>query len=74
MAYHFGNLTAGTIQKKDKEALTYLFKKADKKMKIMSVVETERDIAFKNLRKLTVELQTKRLRYNSKSACKYFTI
>ena len=74
----FGNLTLNN--KKDElvpicdTKLNYIFKNSKKTLEHMTVIEAEREIAFQNLRKLTTELQTKRLRYNAKSACKYFTL
>ena len=54
--------------------LNYLFKNSNKTLEAMTVVDAERRIALENLRKLTDELQTKRLRYNAKAFCKYFTL
>lgn len=62
------------ILKKDTMELNYLFKNSNKTLEAMTVVDAERRIALENLRKLTDELQTKRLRYNAKAFCKYFTL
>ena len=62
------------ILNKDSMELNYLFKNSNKTLEAMTVVDAERRIALENLRKLTNELQTKRLRYNAKAFCKYFTL
>ncbi len=62
------------ILNKDTMELNYLFKNSNKTLEAMTVVDAERRIALENLRKLTDELQTKRLRYNAKAFCKYFTL
>lgn len=54
--------------------IDYLFKNSMGDMGKLSVVQAERQIALENLRNLTKELQTKRLRYKSKSYCKYFSL
>ena len=62
------------ILNKDTMELNYLFKNSNKTLEAMTVVDAERRISLENLRKLTDELQTKRLRYNAKAFCKYFTL
>ena len=62
------------ILNKDSMEINYLFKNSNKTIEAMTVVDAERRIALENLRKLTDELQTKRLRYNAKAFCKYFTL
>ena len=82
MAKSFCNLTKKNkknynikrILDKDSMEINYLFENSKKTLEEMTVIEAERKIALENLRKLTSELQTKRLRYNSKSFCKYFTL
>ncbi len=82
MAKSFCNLTTKNkknynikrILDKDSMEINYLFENSKKTLEEMTVIEAERKIALENLRKLTSELQTKRLRYNSKSFCKYFTL
>lgn len=82
MAKSFCNLTTKNkkdynikrILNKDSMEINYLFENSKKTLEEMTVIEAERRIALENLRKLTSELQTKRLRYNSKSFCKYFTL
>ncbi len=82
MAKSFCNLTTKNkknynikrILDKDSMEINYLFENSQKTLEEMTVIEAERRIALENLRKLTSELQTKRLRYNSKSFCKYFTL
>ena len=54
--------------------LDYLFRTSGRRFKEISNIETERELALKNLRELTSQLQTKRLRFNAKSACDYFTL
>ena len=82
MTESFCNLTSKNREKKDIKRilnrdsfeLNYLFQNSQKTLETMTVIEAERQIALENLRKLTEELQTKRLRYNAKSFCKYFTL
>ncbi len=62
------------ILDKDSMEINYLFQNSNKTLETMTVIDAERRIALENLRKLTDELQTKRLRYNAKSFCKYFTL
>jgi hypothetical protein len=62
------------ILNKDKKELDYLFKNSYENLEKLTVIEAERQLALENLRKLTIELQTKSLRYKTKSACKYFTL
>ena len=57
----------------DKE-LDVLFQNHLHKLEKLTVIDAERKIALENLRKLTIQLQTKRLRRNSKASCKYFTL
>ena len=59
---------------KDSMEINYLFQNSNKILETMTVIDAERRIALENLRKLTEELQTNRLRYNAKSFCKYFTL
>ena len=73
----FGNLTLSVLSKdmtKGEYYLDYLFKNSNKMLSKMTVIESERQIAYENLKKLTSQLQTKRLRYNAKAACDYFTL
>lgn len=82
MSVVFGNLTRKNKQfydikkilDKDSMEIDYLFKNSQNSLERLTVIEAERRIALENLRKLTSELQTKRLRYNAKSSCKYFTL
>lgn len=62
------------ILKKDSQSIEYLFQNHHKNLAKFEVIEIERKIALDNLRKLTTELQTNRLRYKAKSYCKYFTL
>lgn len=78
----FGTLTKDTKKKydikkilnKDTMELNYLFKNSNKTLQKLTIIDAERQIAMENLRNLTTELQTKRLRYNARAACKYFTL
>ena len=78
----FGKLTAKNkerynirqILSKDNTHLDYLFQNSLDSLAKLTVIQAERQIALENLRSLTSQLQTKRLRYNAKSACKYFTL
>lgn len=75
----FGKLTEKQnniirVLNKDTMQIDYLFKNSQSGLEKMSVIHAERQIALENLRKLTNELQTKRLRYKTKSSCKYFTL
>ena len=54
--------------------IDYLFKNHIGDLEKLSVIQAERQIALENLRNLTKELQTKRLRYKAKSYCKYFSL
>lgn len=82
MTKGFCNLTVKNKRKydikrildKDSMEINYLFQNSNKTLETMTVIDAERRIALENLRKLTDELQTKRLRYNAKSFCKYFTL
>ena len=76
MTKTFGNLTLKQLNRVEQKEtpINYIFKNASKRLAKIDVVTQERQIAFDNLMKLTTELQTKRLRYNAKSACKYFTL
>jgi len=83
MAMPFGTLTKSNkeekydirkILNKDTMQLDYLFKNSLDNLEKLTVIQAERQIALENLRNLTTQLQTKRLRYNAKSACKYFTL
>ena len=71
----FGNLTKikRTINKETMH-IDYLFQDSNGKLEQLSVIQAERQIALENLRNLTKELQTKRLRYKAKSSCKYFSL
>ena len=53
--------------------IDYLFKNARNSLEKMTVIEAERQIALENLRKLTQELQDKRLEYNNKAKLNYFS-
>lgn len=82
MTKSFCNLTVKNKRKydikrtldKDSMEINYLFQNSNKILETMTVIDAERRIALENLRKLTEELQTNRLRYNAKSFCKYFTL
>lgn len=79
MKHAFGQLTENknniiSVVNKDTMQIDYLFKNSQSELEKMSVIYAERQIALENLRKLTSELQTKRLRYKAKSSCKYFTL
>lgn len=77
MIKSFGSLTLSVLDETpvyNKKPLDFLFQNYDSKLVDLTVIEAEYKIAFENLKKLTTELQTKRLRYNAKSACKYFTL
>ena len=54
--------------------LDKLFQNHLKKLESLTVIEAEREAALNNLRTLTTQLQTKRLRDKVKSNCRYFTI
>ena len=56
------------------ECLEFLFKNSQMGLGKLAVAASECQMALENLERLTVQLQTKRLRYNAKSACKYFTL
>lgn len=77
---NFGNLInqkkydVRKILNQDTMHLDYLFKNSNGSFEELSVIQAERMIALENLRKLTNELQTKRLRYKARSSCKYFTL
>ena len=58
----------------DSIEIEYLFKNAKNSLEYLSVIEAERQIALENLRALTSELQTKRLRYKVRTYNKYFTL
>ena len=79
---NFGKLTlkqkklndiTSILASEDKE-LDILFQNHLHKLEKLTVIDAERKIALENLRKLTIQLQTKRLRRNSKASCKYFTL
>ena len=74
----FGKLTTkGTLKSyvnSNDLHLDYLFDNFRGGLEKLSVVQAERQIALENLRNLTKELQTKRLRYKAKSSCKYFSL
>lgn len=76
----FGKLTENKkydikrILNKDTMNIDYLFENVQGGLEKLTVIQAERQIALENLRKLTNELQTKRLRYKAKSSCKYFTL
>ena len=73
----FGHLTSNNIKSyvnSNTLQLDYLFKNSTSDLEKLSVVQAERQIALENLRNLTKELQTKRLRYKAKSFCKYFSL
>lgn len=82
MSMLFGKLTQKNKQyydikkilNKDSMEIDYLFQNSRNSLEHLDVIEAERKIALENLRKLTSELQTRRLRYNAKSSCKYFTL
>lgn len=82
MSFSFGTLITKNkrkydikeILKNDTLNLEYLFQNSYNNMKEFEVIEAERKLALENLRKLTTELQTKRLRHKAKSSCKYFTL
>ncbi len=79
MKHTFGQLTENknniiSVLNKDTMQIDYLFKNSQSELEKMTVIQAERQIALENLRKLTCELQTKRLRYKAKSSCKYFTL
>ncbi len=62
-----------TILNQNTMEIDYLFKNSRNSLEKMTVIEAERQIALENLRKLTQELQDKRLEYNNKSKLNYFT-
>ena len=79
---NFGKLTlkqkkindiSDILSNEDRE-LDILFQDHLHKLEKLTVIDSERRIALENLRKLTIQLQTKRLRKNSKASCKYFTL
>ena len=79
---NFGKLTlkqkklndiTSILASEDKE-LDILFQNHLHKLEKLTVIEAERKAALEKLRTLTVQLQTKRLRKNAKSSCKYFTL
>ncbi len=69
----FGCLTLDKNYKKISD-LDLLFQNSKKQYEKLNVSESDREIAFENLRKLVSQLQTKRLRYNTKSKSDYFTL
>jgi hypothetical protein len=54
--------------------IEYLFKGAENQLEKMTVISAERQIALDSLRKLTQELQDKRLDYNKKDKLGFFTV
>lgn len=78
----FGELTVkqnkikfiNDIAKNQDAALDVLFCNHLKKLEKLTVIQAEREAALNNLRMLTSQLQTKRLRNNVKSKNKYFTL
>lgn len=62
------------ILKEKNEDIDYLFDKSIKHLENFNVVEAEREMALEQLRVLTSQLQTRRLRNKIKSSCKYFTL
>lgn len=76
----FGNLTKKAkydikrVLNKDTMHIDYLFENSIGRLEQLSVIQAERQMAVENLRTLTKELQTKRLRYKAKNSCKYFTL
>ncbi len=69
----FGCLTLDKNYKKISD-LDLLFQNSKKQYEKLNISESDREIAFENLRKLVSQLQTKRLRYNTKSKSDYFTL
>ena len=69
----FGCLTLDKNYKKISD-LDLLFQNSKKQYEKLNVSESDREIAFENLRKLVSQLQTKRLRYNTKSKSDYFIL
>ena len=78
--FEFGKLTNKSkydikrILNKDTMQIDYLFQDATGRLEQLSVIQAERQMALENLRNLTKELQTKRLRFKAKNSCKYFTL
>lgn len=73
----FGSLTKkyfDSQSKKSRESLDYLFHNSQNYLRRISTIESECKMAYEHLQNLTEELQMKRLRYNAKAACKYFTL
>lgn len=62
------------ILKRDNLEIDYLFEEHEKSLRNFNIMEAERNMAMDNLRKLTTLLQTRRLRYKAREACKYFTL
>ena len=79
---NFGNLTLkqkklndiSAILNNEDIALDFLFHNHLNKLEKLTVIEAERQAALDNLRVLTTQLQTKRLREKVKSGCRYFTL
>lgn len=68
------NYDIKTILQKNNKDLDYLFNDTKKRLKELNIAEVERQAAMENLRALTTQLQTRRLRNKVKSSCKYFTL
>lgn len=58
----------------ESKSLDILFENHLSKLDKLTVIDAERKAALENLRVLTTQLQTKRLREKSKSSCRYFTL
>ncbi len=71
----FGNLTSKTrnINTETKE-LDYLFANMTKKLENFKIINAERERAMSNLRALTAQLQTKRLRKKLKDKYELFQL
>ena len=70
----------GSLTQKQKDfqsvdsSLNILFKNYKNKSRKFNIQKSDSEIAMANLRKLTVILQTKRLREKTKSYCKSFNL
>lgn len=71
---NFGELAGKHKFTAENNELEYLFENSRLRLKDFDIDEAERRIAMEQLRKLTAQLQTRRLRHKTKSACKYFTL
>ena len=67
------NIDIKHILNKNSMEIEYLFENMKGQLEKMTVVSAERQIAMENLRKLTQELQDKRLEYENNDKLKFFS-